>query len=159
VSSPRRSRPRFGPSYGISADDEGMLAWSWAEERLARSRNYWIASTSSDGRPSVAPVWGVWRDGAVHFGTNARSRKARNLERDSRVVIHLESGDEAVILHGEVERFVPDDALADAFEQKYDWRPDPADASGEGWYRLRPRRALAWLERDYPKTATRFDFE
>ncbi len=156
---PRRSRPRFGPNYGISTDEEGMLEWDWAVERLAKSRNYWISSTSRDGRPSVAPVWGVWLDGAVQFGTNPKSRKAQNLERDPRVVIHLESGDEVVILHGVVEHFVPDERTADAYEPKYDWRPNVEDSGGEGWYRLRPRRALAWLERDYPTTATRFDFD
>jgi pyridoxine/pyridoxamine 5'-phosphate oxidase len=134
-----------------------MLEWSWAEERLERSHNYWIASTCPDGRPSVAAVWGVWLDGAVQFGTNPRSRKARNLDRDPRAVVHLESGDEVVILHGEVERLVPDERTADAFEPKYDWRPNVQDA-GEGGYLLRPRRALAWREADYPKTATRFDF-
>jgi hypothetical protein len=159
VSEPRRSRPGFGPHYGISADDEGMLDWSWVDERLEKSRNYWIATTNPDGGPSVAPVWGVWLDGAVQFGTNPSSRKALNLERDRRVVIHLESGDEAVILHGRVERFVPDERTAAAYEPKYAWRPNVEDSTGEGWYRLRPRRALAWLESDYPKTATRFDFD
>jgi len=38
------------------------------------------------------------------------------------------------------------------------YRPDVADAEGL-WYTLRPRIAYAWLERDYPKTATRFTFE
>jgi hypothetical protein len=44
--------------------------------------------------------------------------------------------------------------MADAYEAKYDWRPE----DGEGWFRLQPRRALAWLERDYVKSPTRFDF-
>jgi hypothetical protein len=154
---PRPSRPEFGPAYGIVQDDDGMLDWSWADERLAASRNYWIVTSSADGTPNAAPVWGVWADGAVHFSTSPRSRKGRDLARDPRVVIHLESGDEVVILQGEVERNVLDDPLADTYEAKYDYRPDPKDTSGV-WYLLRPRRALAWLEADYPKTATRFDF-
>lgn len=136
-----------------------MLEWRWADSRLSASRNYWIASTTRGGRPSVVPVWGVWVDGAVYFGTDSRSRKAQNLERDPRVVIHLESGDDVVILHGEVERFVLTDSIADAYKEKYDYRPNPDETSAESWYRLRPRRALAWVERDFPKTATRFDFE
>ena len=35
----------------------------------------------------------------------------------------------------------------------------PDDSDGEGWYLLRPKRALAWLESDYVKSATRFDFD
>src|SRR5688500_5507460 len=67
---PTRARPRFAPSYGISADEEGMLDWSWAAERLAASRAYWIATTRDDGSPHVAPVWGLWHDDAVVFGTS-----------------------------------------------------------------------------------------
>jgi Pyridoxamine 5'-phosphate oxidase len=157
VKEPRRSRPGFGPEYGIAEGDEGMLDWSWAEERLAASRNYWIVTTSADGTPNAVPVWGLWVDGAVHFSTSSRSRKGLDLARDPRVVIHLESGDEVVILQGEVEPNVLDDSLADAYHAKYDYRPNPEETSGV-WFLLRPRRALAWLEAEYPKTATRFDF-
>jgi hypothetical protein len=80
---------------------------------------------------------------------------APNLARDPRVVIHLDSGDDVVILHGEVEPYELQDSIADAYEAKYDYRPEPR----EGWFLLQPRRALAWLERDYPKIATRFDFD
>ena len=65
----------FDPGYGISTDDEGMLPWSWADERLEASRNYWIVTAAEDGEPSSAPVWGVWVEGAVYFGTSpARAR-------------------------------------------------------------------------------------
>jgi hypothetical protein len=151
---PRRSRPGFEPGYGISEDEEGMLDWSWAEDRLERSRNYWIVTGSGDG-PAAAPVWGVWADGAFFFGTNPNSRKGRNLERDRRIVVHLESGDEVVILHGTVGREDLPGELVDAYEAKYDFRPEHT----QGWFVLRPGRAIAWLERDYPKTATRFDFD
>ena len=131
-----------------------MLDWTWAEDRLTGSRNYWITTTGEDGAPAAAPVWGVWFEGAVYFGTNPKSLKARNLARDPRVVIHLESGDEVVILYGEMERdTLPPDAL-DAYDAKYSYRPTVT----EGWFVLRPRRAVAWVERDFPRTATRFDF-
>jgi pyridoxine/pyridoxamine 5'-phosphate oxidase len=132
-----------------------MLPWSWAEERLAASRNYWIVTTGEDGAPNAVPVWGVWVERAVYFGTNPRSRKGRNLARDPRVLVHLESGDEVVILQGEAKDYELEDSIADAYEAKYDFRPEP----GEGWFKLRPRRVLVWLETDYPKTATRFDFD
>ena len=132
-----------------------MLDWGWAEERLTSARNYWIGTTDDDGAPAAAPVWGVWFEGAVYFGTNPRSRKGKNLARDPRVVIHLESGDEVVTLHGQIEReTLPPEAL-DAYASKYDYRP----AVTEGWFVLRPRLAVAWVERDYPRTATRFDFD
>jgi PPOX class probable F420-dependent enzyme len=132
-----------------------MLPWSWAEERLAASRNYWIVSVRPDGSPHSAPVWGLWIDGAVVFSTSPESRKGLNLARDPRVVVNLESGDEVVILEGVVEVVALDDRIADAYEEKYDYRP-----GGEGdWFVLRPRVAYAWREQDYPRSATRFAFD
>jgi flavin reductase (DIM6/NTAB) family NADH-FMN oxidoreductase RutF len=154
----RSSRPQFAPPYGISADTKGMLDWSWATERLSASRNYWIVSSTEDGRPHAMPVWGLWFDDAVVFGTSPQSRKGRNLVQDPRVVVHLESGDEVVILEGEVERITLNEAIADAYGAKYEFRPDPAVRT-EGWFRLRPRIAYAWREQEYPSTATRFAFE
>src|SRR5918912_177072 len=97
---PVAGRPRMPKGYGIRTDDEGQLPWIWAEERLADARNYWIATTSPNRTPHVMPVWGVWLDGAVCFGTDRQSRKARNLAANPAVAVHLESGDEVVVLHG-----------------------------------------------------------
>ena len=130
-----------------------MLPWDWAEERLLAARNYWIVTAGEDGEPSAAPVWGVWAEGAVYFGTSPSSRKGRNLARDPRAVVHLESGDEVVILHGDVEVGEVEPSILDAYEAKYGYRPPSTRL-----FRLQPRRALAWLEPEFPKTATRFDF-
>jgi general stress protein 26 len=150
----KRRRPDFGSDYGISEAEEGMLPWTWAEERLAASRNYWIVTSREDGAPGAAPVWGVWADGALYFGTNPRSQKGRNLARDPRVVVHLESGDEVVILHGEVEVSEVEESVAVAYEAKYDYRPPSPRL-----LRFRPSRAVAWTEPDFTTTATRFDFD
>jgi pyridoxine/pyridoxamine 5'-phosphate oxidase len=153
-----RRRPGFGTLYGIHDALEGMLDWDWAVERLTSSRNYWIVTADADGRPRALPVWGLWFADAVVFGTNERSRKARNLGRDPRAVVHLESGDEVVILEGEVETLELTEDISDEFHAKYDWRPEPGPDDSTRWYRLQPERAQAWLEGDYTKSATRFDF-
>ena len=145
----RASRPRFSPSYGISDSEEGLLAWEWALERLATSRNYWISTTRADGRPHAMPVWGVVYEGALWFGTGGV--KAQNLERDPRLVAHTESGDEVVILEGTAEQREIDEALRDAYEAKYDLRPE----ASRFWI-VRPSLAYAWRESDYPTSATRF---
>ena len=132
-----------------------MLPWAWAAERLATSRNYWIVTAKPDAAPHAAPVWGLWLGDAVVFSTSLESRKGRNLARDPRVVVHLESGDEVVILEGGAERIELDARIADAYEAKYAFRPE---ASGGLWLKVAPRVAYAWLEADYPRTATRFDF-
>ena len=149
MSEPIARRPSF-PGYGVPDDLEGMLPWAWADERLAAARNYWVATVG----PQASPVWGLWRRGELLFSCGARSRKARELALDPRLVVHLESGDEVVIVEGVAEPTAATDNDVEEYERKYDFRPEP----GEGWYRVAPRRALAWREQDYPRSATRFDF-
>ncbi len=157
---PRRRRPPFD-GYGIAEGDEGMLPWRWATERLEQSRNYWISTTRPDTRPHAMPVWGVWLDDAFFFSSGSTSAKARNLAANPAIVVHVESGNEAVILEGRAER-VLDDALSrrvsEVYWPKYDvnW-----DTSGEpdSWFVVRPARAYAWAERTYPSSATQFDFD
>lgn len=160
VAAPVAARPHM-PGYGIAVEAEGMLPWAWAEAQLAAARNYWICTTRPDGRPHAAPVWGVWLDGAVHFGSGARSAKARNLAANPNVVVHLESGDDVVILEGVAEVLRADAeparfaGVADAYGAKYPgFRPDGADP----FYVVRPQLAFAWEEKSYPKSATRFRF-
>jgi hypothetical protein len=150
VSAPRRRRPRFH-GYGVPADPDGMLEWAWADERLTGARNYWIATAG----PHATPVWGLWQDGGLLFSCGARSRKARALAADPRIVVHLESGDEVVIVEGVAEPTSATESDVEAYESKYAYRP----SAGEGWYRVVPTRTLAWRETDYPRSATRFDFE
>ncbi len=153
-------RPRMPRGYAIAADREGLLPWSWAEERLTAARNYWLATTRPDGRPHVMPVWGLWLEGTLYFSTARYSRKARNLAARPDAVAHLESGDEAVILEGAVHEVTDAARLArfiDAYEAKYRFRPEPHDVAN-AVYALRPRVAFAWREQDFPVSATRWRF-
>jgi hypothetical protein len=131
-----------------------LLPWSWATERLERSRNYWIVTTRADGRAHAAPVWGLWHDGAVLFGTAPESVKGKNIARDPRAVVHLESGDEVVILEGTVGRVPVDEQIDGAYKTKYGLGLPAPEVLG-----LRPTRAYAWTENDYPNDATRFEWD
>jgi PPOX class probable F420-dependent enzyme len=136
------------------------LAWDWARRRLVTAHNYWISTTRPDGRPHAMPIWGLWIDETFLFSTARRSRKARNLARDPRLIVHLESGDQTVILEGRA-REITDRALLDryatTYHSKYRYRPDPADRA-QVTYGVRPARAYAWRERDFPASATRWRF-
>jgi hypothetical protein len=151
---PRAEAPRMPRGYGVPTDGSGaeLLPWSWAEEQLANARNYWVCTTRADGSPHAVPVWGVWLDGAIWFGTNPESAKGRNIARDPRVVVHLESGDDVVILEGGVEppAAVPQQ-VAEAYEEKYGHRV-------ERLFSLRPRVAHTWTEQDFARNATRWVF-
>jgi hypothetical protein len=104
-------------------------------------------------------VWGVWVDDTLWFSTGDGSVKARNLAADPRIAVHLESGDDAVMLEGTAERPTLEaeahDRVVASYAAKYDMTP--GDLPGpDGWYRLRAARAFAWQERDFPRTATRW---
>jgi PPOX class probable F420-dependent enzyme len=153
-------RPDIVAGYGIATAEDGQLPWSWTEERLTASRNYWIVTTRADGRPHAMPVWGLWRDGAVLFSTDPGSVKGRNLAARPDVVVHLESGDETVVVEGRAEWVsgaqLPDGFVAD-YAAKYGHTIDTSDPAF-GFYRVAPRKVLAWREADYPTSATRFTF-
>ena len=142
--------------YGIASGDEGTLPWSWVEEQCTAARNYWICTTRPDGRPHAIPVWGLWLADAVVFSTDPESLKARNFLARPDVVVHLESGDDVVIVEGRVQAFDRAllEAFLDAYEVKYDLRPNAEQT--EGIYMVRPQRVLAWREQDFPTSATRF---
>jgi nitroimidazol reductase NimA-like FMN-containing flavoprotein (pyridoxamine 5'-phosphate oxidase superfamily) len=136
-----------------------LLPWSWATERLEQARNYWISTTRPDGRPHAMPVWGIWLDGTFFFGSGSDSAKSRNLAANPAVVVHLESGDETVIVEGRAEPVLDDELerrIDEAYGPKYDWKPDESDSTP--WWAVQPRRAYAWTERVYPRDATQFDF-
>jgi PPOX class probable F420-dependent enzyme len=162
VSDPQADRPEMPEEYGILAQHggSGLRSWQDVTQQLARARNYWVATARPDGRPHVMPVWGIWLDGAFWFSTSRRSRKGRNLAAEPHLAVHLESGDDVVILEGEAEEVTEEEQLvrfADTYETKYGFRPD-TQVANTVTYRLRPRVAFAWLESDFPGGATRWRF-
>ena len=162
MSEPRRDRPSMPPGYGISKEPTPeMLAWESVRRRVQEARNYWIATSSPDGRPHTAPVWGLWLDERFMFSTDPTSRKARNFQANPAIVVHLESGDDVVILEGTAEQ-VTDRSLLERFveeyDRKYQFRPDLNEPSG-AYFKLRLRTAMAWLEQDFLNSAARWRFD
>ena len=160
LSEPEPTRPCMGADYGISGSEEGMLSWERVAERMAGARNYWVSTMRPDGRPHATPVWGVWVEGRLYFGTSRGSRKGRNLATNPALTVHLESGDDVVIIEGMVEEVTDRASLAAvdaAYQAKYGI--SVGEAGNEVvWYVLRPETAYVWLESDFPNTATRWCF-
>lgn len=154
---PAADRPAIPSSYGIEPISKGrLLDWGTAEARLAAARNYWVATASPRGTPHASPVWGIWHQGAFYFGTDPRSRKGRDLVVNPIAVVHLESGDDVVILEGTVSGLRPDEVSSEldaAYADKYGF-----PLKGNHVFRLVPRRAFGWAEADFPKSATRWTF-
>jgi hypothetical protein len=92
------------------------------------------------------PVWGVWLDATLYFDGPPTTRWARNLAANPRLTVHLESGEDVVIVDGLADDLVTDDELAGrivtAWNVKYGrLAPEPATV---GLFRQRPRSARAW---------------
>ncbi len=158
---PRPSRPRVPPGYGIDPAPPADVTWDDVAGRLVAAHNYWVASVRPNGRPHVMPVWGLWLDGAFWFSTDPSSRKGRNLAVNPQVVVHLESGDDVVVVEGVAETWHDPAQLArfaDAYDAKYGIRVDVTD-DAFGVYRVAPVVAFAWSERDFPTSAVRWSFD
>ena len=122
------------------ADDP--LSWPEVAARLAVARNYWLSTTAPSGAPHAAPVWGVVTGGTLYLYSERSTVKARNLAADPRVVVHLESGDDVVIVRG----------TAEADRQ---YLPE-ADPDFDVVYAIRPQSAMMWRPADYEASQRRW---
>ncbi len=154
------------PGYGVVGPDEGsgLLPWSWAAERLSRSRNFWVASVQPDGRPHVMPVWGMWDDAVLWFSSSVESRKARNLSQDPRCVVTTEDATDPVVIEGTA-RIVTEPAalqrVIDLMNAKYgtDSNVSFLDPAVNATIEVRPVRVFGLRSADFTGSPTRWVFE
>ncbi len=151
--------PQVPALYGLKPRKQ-YLPWTHVRERLSRARNYWICTARPDGRPHSIPVWGFFFDDTFYFGTGRSTRKARNLAHNPALSIHLDSGDDVVILEGTAKEVSESDKptlakLDSASREKYKM-PLMTIPNETVLYAVRPRVVLAWTERGFPKDATRW---
>ena len=153
---PEPERPDIDPGYGIGDPQYPFtpIEWSDVTARLVESRNYWVATTRPSGRAHSVPVWGIWFEDAFWFFTGPESLTGRNLLRDGAAEVHLESGDDVVLLFGVIETAGPIDTVAEAYQAKYGLVGDGSETA----FRLRPSKVIAWREHDFPNSATRWRF-
>ena len=158
------------PGYGLRTGTKGLLPWSWAEQRLKKSHNYWITTVKPDGSPHASSphtmvVWGLWQDGHFLFSTGSKSRKARNLAQNRNCVVCTELASEAVIVEGTAEiadvaarrKFLP------IYERKYkfDMKGMKEDilSMKEPIFAVRPRVVFGLWEKHFVSKTTRWQFE
>lgn len=151
------------PGYGFEDVKQPgtKLGWAEVETLLVNARTYWVATTRPDGRPHVAPVWGVWLDQSFVFETSSESVKARNLLADPRCAVHIDHTQAGVIVEGEAERTRDEQlirAFSEAYVPKYDWDIDQYLARpSSALFRVGPRVAYSFREH-LGQTATRWEF-
>ncbi len=155
---PKVSRPHM-PGYGLPENNKGLLPWKWANQRLAKSHNYWISTVRPDGRPHTMVVWGLWLQNIFYFSTGRESQKSRNLKANPNCVVCNELANEAVIVEG-VAREVRETAMRKRFfrlyERKYDF--DMAPYEKEPVYAVRPVKTFGLDEKLSLSKATRWIF-
>jgi PPOX class probable F420-dependent enzyme len=80
----------------------GEITLTEAEQRelLEAERVVVVATNGPHGRPHAMPLWYVPRNGEVWIYTYAKSQKVRNLERDPRATLLVETGHDYGELRG-----------------------------------------------------------
>jgi PPOX class probable F420-dependent enzyme len=86
-----------------------------------------VWTSNEDGTPQVSVVWVLVRDDEILFGTDAASRKARNLAREPRVILSIEDEirngrgfQRHLVIHGRAAiEAGPDPDLMDTLARKY----------------------------------------
>jgi hypothetical protein len=164
----RRPTPSriHAPGYGFPETTKGLLPWSWSEQRLKKSHNYWITTLTpgKPPKPHSMVVWALWQDGRLLFSTGSNSRKARNLVQNKNCVVCTEHAHEAVILEGIAEiadlaarrKFLP------AYEKKYKFdmgkMKDDILSMKEPIFAVRPQVVFALWEKHFQSKSTRWKF-
>jgi PPOX class probable F420-dependent enzyme len=157
-----RPRRLSTPGYGFEdvKDPGAKLPWSHVDDLLVKARTYWIASVRPDGRPHLAPVWGVWANELI-FETSSESVKARNLGAEPRCSFHIDHVEAGVIVEGTAEA-TQDEAIVRAFAESYVVKYERGvdqylERPVSIVFRLVPR--VAYSFREYlGQTATRWEF-
>ena len=147
------------PGYGIAAADAGagLLPWGWAEERLAASLHYWVAT----GDRHLTPVWGVWADGGLWFSCSPGSRKARNLQADPHCTVATDDPHQPVVVEGRSVLVTDRDAVAAfaaAADTKYETQYGADFYLSNASFRVVPERAFGLDDGDFLGTPTRWTF-
>ncbi len=121
-----------------------------------------LCSANEDGTIHVAPVWFNYKDGNILIGTQASTRKARNVKRNNNVTILIDSPEppmKGAVIYGKAKLDYdnPIQQRASIFE-KYlpkDRAQTLAQALASMWklviLRIEPSRIVTW---DYAKDPT-----
>ena len=164
MAAPTPGRPHM-PGYGIVGPNEGrgLLPWSWAEERLIRSHDFWLATVTPQGAPHLMPVWAVWDQGQLWFSSAGGSRKARNLGAEPRCTLSTDNPLEPVVVQGRARRVTDRAALtamlaAENAKYRTAYGQEMVDPASNSVFALRPEWVFALDSSDFAGSPTRFTF-
>ena len=128
------------------------LTWDEIARRFSAAQNWWVA-TAGDAGPHSVPVWGVVVRDALYFYGDPAAVRSRNLAADPRLVLHLESGSDVLLLHATAVDVSPsgdDPEVNAAYAAKYtdpsdlQYLPDATLNARSRLFVVTPTRAIAW---------------
>ena len=159
------TRPHM-PGYGMLPPGEGtgLLPWSWVEERLVRSHDYWLATVTPSGPPHLMPVWAVWHEDRLWFSSANGSRKARNLAREPGCTLSTDDPLEPLVVQGWAQRITDRGVLESmlaAENAKYGtaYGMEMLDPASNSVFAVRPEWVFALDSHDFTGSPTRFVFD
>lgn len=145
-------RPQRGRALAMTRDE--------LDEFLCTERTCRVATVDSSGRPHVVPLWFAWDGDSLWLSSLVRSQRWTDLERDPRVAVVVDAGDEFGELRGvellgtarpvgEVPRrgaiAHPDLATPELlFARKYTGKDEPTYDGRHAWLRLAPEKITSW---------------
>ncbi len=87
----------------MSRRDQIQMTEAERRDFVRAARTVILCSIAKDGAPHPMPMWfGVEDDGTIAMTTFSKSQKVRNLERDPRVSLLIEDGEDYAKLRGVV---------------------------------------------------------
>src|SRR5947209_17850344 len=91
----------------------------------------WLTTLNADGSPHVTSVGALWHAGSFWFQTGERTRKAKNVAREPRCAISVDTGNFDVMVAREARRVTDPKAVAEvaALWARAGW---PAEPDGSG---------------------------
>jgi hypothetical protein len=72
----------------------------------------WLSTINLDGSPHVTALGALWAEGSFWFETGGRTRKGRNLARDSRCALSVATEEFDLIVEGDAHRVVDPETVA-----------------------------------------------
>ena len=158
---PRRVRPKFPEAWHVPNDPKMWITWEHANRKLAGETVYWVSTASRLGQPHAVPVWGIWKQNRFYFETDPKSVKGRNLLTNQSLVVHVQDGNDTVILEGKAlkeKRSEKLDELKKDYTRKYQYTPDWSNERAQIVFRVEPRIAHAWKAPRMHRSLVKFIF-
>lgn len=163
MNTPIIHRPKLPKGY--ADNPTSFVDWKWVAAQLTESKNYWLSAVRPNGRPHVVPRWGVFIDNEFYYDGSPETRHAQNIMENPYVSLHLESGNQVVMMEGfskPVDKPDPVFAikLAETIVKKYSedgYSPKSNQWDEGGLYVFKPRQCIAWTV--FYENPTKFVFE